>query len=145
MFSVWMTRIAIGVAAKKLVDRLRKSGWMPQNTYVYASLQAHRKGDLAEAVRQYRLAIKRKGLTENTELLCEILTGTIDMRKEEIEGKLEEINRKLYPPFFSKAFWRKLFRRSDRKYQELRLSKEKCLKELKELEKLKDLLDAPPE
>ena len=135
--------IAKGIAIKIGINQLISRGYMPQNNYVSASLKAVREDDLDEAIKQYKMAIKRKKPSDNTDIAYENICGSINLRKIKLEAKINHINSILHPPIYSKIFWQTFFQRYFcNHYNDQRTLKNSCVDGINILNDLIKKLDA---
>ncbi len=141
MFDQFAMKALVGLVAKLGIDEFRKRGWMPQSYYVHASLQALKRDDLDQAVKNYNLSVEKKRSSERTQVAYEIIECALDIRIAKTQGKLAEIHRALYPSVFSVQYWKNLFSRNCSEVrEELRAEEQGYREALEVLENLKSQL-----
>lgn len=112
MLDQYVVKVLVGLLAKLGVDEFKKRGWMPQSYYVRSALQALRRNDLDQAVRDYNLSVEKRRAGEKAGVAYEIIACALDIRITKTQDKLTEINETLYPSVFSVEYWKGLLARN---------------------------------
>ena len=145
MFDQFVLKVLVGLGTKLGIDEVKKRGWMPQSYYVHASLQALKRDDLDQAVRNYNLSVQKKRSSERTQVAYEIIECALDIRVTKTQDKLTEIHRALYPSVFSVQYWKSLFSRNRSEVRKKLRAEEQGYREaLEVLESLKSQLTFSP-
>lgn len=104
----FLSSVLAGLATKAGIAQLTKHGYLPQSTYIKAALKALEEDDLDEAISNYQLATKRWKPSARSEIASEIIESAISVRISKLQGRIDELEKLINPPVFSRQFLRNL-------------------------------------
>jgi len=133
----FLTKVLTGLVAAAGLDQLTKHGFMPQANYIKAAVKALEKDDLDEAVRNYKLSVKKWRPTQRSEVAKEIISSAISLRIGKLQGRLAELEAVLHPPWYSLQYWRNLLPKNRPNLEELKREQEGFQEAVRVLENMR--------
>lgn len=137
----FLAKVLAGLITAAGLDQLTKHGYMPQATYIKAALKALEKDDLDEAIRNYKLSVKKWRPSQRSEVTAEIISSAISLRLAKLESRLAELQAILHPPWYSLQYWRNLLPKNRDRLEQLRQEQEGFAEAIRVLQRLQAKLE----